>query len=68
MESGKLEQLADSKLQGKYDSEQLHTLVLTASYCVRQSSVWRPSMTEVLEKNFFFSFSFCPRALHFKSN
>ncbi|KAE8056791.1 hypothetical protein FH972_013530 [Carpinus fangiana] len=49
MESGKLEQLADPKLQGKYDSEQLHTLVLTASYCVRQSSVWRPSMTEVLE-------------------
>ncbi|XP_059461404.1 probable receptor-like serine/threonine-protein kinase At5g57670 [Corylus avellana] len=49
MESGKLGQLADPKLQGKYDSEQLHTLVLTASYCVRQSSVWRPSMTEVLE-------------------
>lgn len=47
MESGNLAQLADSKLKGKYNLEELHTLVLTASYCVRQSSIWRPSMTEV---------------------
>lgn len=47
MESGDLAQLADPKMKGKYDMEQLHRVVLTASYCVRQSSVWRPSMSEV---------------------
>lgn len=47
MESGDLAQLADPKMKGKYNVEQLHRVVLTASYCVRQSSVWRPSMSEV---------------------
>lgn len=47
MESGDLAQLADPKMKGKYDVEQLHRVVLTASYCVRQTSVWRPSMSEV---------------------
>lgn len=47
MESGNLAQLADPKMKGKYDVEQLHRVVLTASYCVRQTSVWRPSMSEV---------------------
>ncbi|KAK7847149.1 putative receptor-like serine/threonine-protein kinase [Quercus suber] len=47
--SGDLAQLADPKMKGKYNVEQLHSVVLTASYCVRQSSVWRPSMSEVLE-------------------
>ena len=47
MESGDLAQLADPKMKGKYDAEQLHRVVLTASYCVRQTSVWRPSMSEV---------------------
>ncbi|GMY35438.1 putative receptor-like serine threonine-protein kinase [Fagus crenata] len=49
MESGDLGQLADPNMEGKFDVEQLHRVVLTASYCVRQSSVWRPSMSEVLE-------------------
>ncbi|CAA2981989.1 probable receptor-like serine threonine- kinase At5g57670 isoform X1 [Olea europaea subsp. europaea] len=49
MESGNLTQLADPKLEGKYDMDQLHRVVLTASYCVRQSSIWRPSMTEVIQ-------------------
>ncbi|KAF5461782.1 hypothetical protein F2P56_017853 [Juglans regia] len=49
MESGNLRQLADPKLEGKYDLEELHRIVLTASLCVRQSSIWRPSMSEVLE-------------------
>ncbi|XP_030510980.2 probable receptor-like serine/threonine-protein kinase At5g57670 [Cannabis sativa] len=49
MESGDIASLADPMMEGKYDSEQLHRLVLTASYCVRQSSIWRPSMNEVLE-------------------
>ncbi|KAM1329201.1 hypothetical protein ACFX15_012824 [Malus domestica] len=49
MESGDMAKLADPKLEGKYDTEQLHRIVLTASDCVRQSSVWRPPMREVLE-------------------
>lgn len=49
MESGKLNELVDPKLEDKYDMDQLHRLVLTASYCIRQTSISRPSMTEVLE-------------------
>ncbi|XP_057514279.1 probable receptor-like serine/threonine-protein kinase At5g57670 [Actinidia eriantha] len=49
MESGHVSELVDPKLEGKYDFDQMQRLVLTASYCVRQSSIWRPSMSEVLE-------------------
>ncbi|KAK4337570.1 hypothetical protein RND71_042057 [Anisodus tanguticus] len=49
MEAGKLIDLADPKLEGEFDMDELHKMVLTASYCVRQSSEWRPSTTEVLE-------------------
>ncbi|XP_019107044.1 probable receptor-like serine/threonine-protein kinase At5g57670 isoform X2 [Beta vulgaris subsp. vulgaris] len=49
MECGKISELADTRLAGEYDVEQLHKIVLVASYCVRHSSAWRPSMTEVLE-------------------
>lgn len=49
MQAGDVVQLADPRLWGKYDMDQMRRLVLTASYCVRQSSIWRPSMSEVLE-------------------
>ncbi|XP_057727034.1 probable receptor-like serine/threonine-protein kinase At5g57670 [Arachis stenosperma] len=49
MESGNIGELADPKMDGKYDEEQLYRLVLTASYCVRQNATWRPPMSEVLE-------------------
>ncbi|KAJ6742929.1 hypothetical protein OIU85_016959 [Salix viminalis] len=49
MESGNITELADPELEGKFDSDQVQRVVLTASYCVRQSSTWRPSMSEVLE-------------------
>ncbi|KAL0316596.1 UNVERIFIED_CONTAM: putative receptor-like serine/threonine-protein kinase [Sesamum radiatum] len=49
MECGNLSELADPKLEGRYDMDQLYRVALTASYCVRQSSLWRPSMTEVLQ-------------------
>ncbi|XP_050371823.1 probable receptor-like serine/threonine-protein kinase At5g57670 [Argentina anserina] len=49
MESEDITKLADPKLEANYDAEQLHRVVLAASYCVRQTSVWRPSMSEVLE-------------------
>lgn len=47
MEGGKLIELLDPKLEGEFNMDELHKMVLTASYCVRQSSVWRPSTTEV---------------------
>ncbi|XP_042060502.1 probable receptor-like serine/threonine-protein kinase At5g57670 isoform X1 [Salvia splendens] len=49
MESGNLRELADPKMKGRFDMEQLYRVALTASYCVRQSSIWRPSMIEVLQ-------------------
>ncbi|KAK2646561.1 hypothetical protein Ddye_021756 [Dipteronia dyeriana] len=49
MECGNIAILIDPSLEGKYDTDQMHRLILTASLCVRQSSTWRPSMSEVLE-------------------
>ncbi|XP_004507811.1 probable receptor-like serine/threonine-protein kinase At5g57670 isoform X2 [Cicer arietinum] len=49
MESGNIVELADTRMEGKYDAEQLYRVVLTASYCVRQTAICRPAMTEVLE-------------------
>lgn len=42
-----MDELADPSLERKYDMNQMDRLILTASYCVRQSSIWRPSMAEV---------------------
>lgn len=50
MESGNIGELADPKLEGKYDEDQLYRVVLTASYCVRQTAMWRPPMSEVNEQ------------------
>lgn len=50
MESGNIIELVDPKLEGKYDIDEMLRLVLTACYCVRQSSIWRPSMSEVRER------------------
>lgn len=47
MESGNVDELTDPSLEHKYDINQMDRLILTASYCVRQSSIWRPSMAEV---------------------
>ncbi|XP_052198694.1 probable receptor-like serine/threonine-protein kinase At5g57670 [Diospyros lotus] len=49
MESGNISELVDLRLEGRYDSDQMHRVLLAASYCVRQSSIWRPPMSEVLE-------------------
>ncbi|KAG0502546.1 hypothetical protein HPP92_002618 [Vanilla planifolia] len=46
--AGKFTEFADPKLGGKYDKEQLQRLVLVASFCVRPSPIWRPTMNEVL--------------------
>ncbi|XP_076945781.1 putative receptor-like serine/threonine-protein kinase At5g57670 [Bidens hawaiensis] len=49
MDSGNISGLVDPDLEEEYDFDQMSRLVLTASYCVQQSSDSRPSMTEVLE-------------------
>ncbi|MCL7037583.1 hypothetical protein MKW94_000530 [Papaver nudicaule] len=49
IESQDIAQLADPKLDGNYDVHQMYRLVLIASYCVRKSSLWRPSMDEVFQ-------------------
>ncbi|KAF5208132.1 Receptor-like cytosolic serine/threonine-protein kinase RBK2 [Thalictrum thalictroides] len=49
IESENIAELADSKLEDKYDLKQMRQIVLIASYCIRQSSEWRPSMNEVLQ-------------------
>lgn len=48
MESGEIGQLADPRLKC-YNAKELQRVVLAASCCVRQSSVERPSMSEVLD-------------------
>ncbi|XP_076921661.1 putative receptor-like serine/threonine-protein kinase At5g57670 [Bidens hawaiensis] len=47
MDSGNISGLVDPDIE-EYDFDQMSRLVLTASYCVQQSSDSRPSMTEVL--------------------
>lgn len=47
MDSENITELVDPSLEGEYDMDQMHRLVLTSAYCVRQSSAWRPSMSEV---------------------
>ncbi|KAI3805511.1 hypothetical protein L1987_27953 [Smallanthus sonchifolius] len=49
MDSGDICGLVDPDLEDVYDFHQMRRLVLTATYCVQQSSDRRPSMTEVLE-------------------
>ncbi|KAL2338598.1 hypothetical protein Fmac_013044 [Flemingia macrophylla] len=49
MEAGNIGELADPRMEGKYDEDQLYRVVLTASYCARQTATWRPPMSEVLE-------------------
>ncbi|XP_031736529.1 probable receptor-like serine/threonine-protein kinase At5g57670 isoform X2 [Cucumis sativus] len=48
MESGEIGKLADPRLKC-YDAKELQRVVLAASCCVRQSSVERPTMSEVLD-------------------
>ncbi|XP_023515756.1 probable receptor-like serine/threonine-protein kinase At5g57670 [Cucurbita pepo subsp. pepo] len=43
------EKLVDPRLGGAYDVTQLKRFSLAASLCIRESSLWRPTMTEVLD-------------------
>lgn len=42
-----MEKLVDPRLGDSYDISQLKRLTFTASLCIRASSAWRPTMTEV---------------------
>ncbi|KAK9275104.1 hypothetical protein L1049_022363 [Liquidambar formosana] len=46
---GEIEKLIDPRLGGAYDDEQTKRLAFAASLCIRASSTWRPTMSEVLE-------------------
>jgi len=47
LNKGDIEELVDARLEGAYDVTQLKRLAFAASLCIRASSTWRPSMTEV---------------------
>lgn len=49
LNKGDIEELVDARLEGAYDVTELKRLAFAASLCIRASSTWRPSMTEVLE-------------------
>ncbi|CAK9155768.1 unnamed protein product [Ilex paraguariensis] len=49
LNEGEVEKLVDSRLGGAYNVAQLDRLAFSASLCIRSSSTWRPSMSEVLE-------------------
>ncbi|XP_073226845.1 probable receptor-like serine/threonine-protein kinase At5g57670 isoform X2 [Cicer arietinum] len=49
LNKGEIEELVDVRLEGAYDVTQLKRLAFAASLCIRASSTWRPTMTEVLE-------------------
>ncbi|KAL5771598.1 hypothetical protein ACOSP7_015752 [Xanthoceras sorbifolium] len=49
LNQGEIEKLVDPRLQGAYDVTQLNRLSFAASLCIRSSSTWRPTMSEVLE-------------------
>lgn len=48
LDAENVQELVDPRLAGAFDSEELHRVVLAATLCVRQSSVWRPCMSQVL--------------------
>lgn len=43
----KLVELVDLRLAGAFDSEELHLVVLAATLCLRESSMWRLCMSQV---------------------
>lgn len=49
LESKNTHELVDPALRGSYDNHQMHCMVITAEKCVRQSSISRPVMSQVLE-------------------
>lgn len=48
LEPENIQELVDPRLDNVYDPEELHRVILAATLCVRQSSVWRPCMSQVI--------------------
>ncbi|XP_011043949.1 PREDICTED: probable receptor-like serine/threonine-protein kinase At5g57670 isoform X2 [Populus euphratica] len=49
LNQGEIEKLVDPRLGGTYDATQQKRLGFAASLCIRASSTWRPTMSEVLQ-------------------
>uniref|UniRef100_A0A5B6YPS2 Protein kinase domain-containing protein n=1 Tax=Davidia involucrata TaxID=16924 RepID=A0A5B6YPS2_DAVIN len=49
LNQGEIEKLVDPRLGGAYDVTQFNRVAFSASLCIRASSTWRPTMSEVLE-------------------
>ncbi|KAK9715505.1 hypothetical protein RND81_06G169300 [Saponaria officinalis] len=49
LKRGEIEKLIDPRLEGAYDDLQIRRLVFAASLCIRSSTTWRPTMTEVVK-------------------
>jgi len=49
LNQGDVEKLIDPRLGGAFDVTQQKRLAFAASLCIRSSSMWRPTMSEVLE-------------------
>ncbi|CAN6466823.1 unnamed protein product [Victoria cruziana] len=67
VESHNYAALADPKLGSRYDINEMHRLILAASFCVRESAAQRPSTCEVKHKLFHLLVStneFCCTELH----
>ncbi|RZB71677.1 putative receptor-like serine/threonine-protein kinase isoform C [Glycine soja] len=47
LNKGEIEELVDPRLEGAYDVTQLKSFACAASLCIRASSTWRPTMSEV---------------------
>ncbi|XP_058780916.1 protein kinase STUNTED-like [Vicia villosa] len=48
LESGDVKRLVDTKLEGKFDVEQLNRMVLAASLCLTRAARLRPTMNKIL--------------------
>jgi len=53
LNKGGIEELVDPRLEGAYDVTELKRFSFAASLCIRASSTWRPTMTEVPYFHFF---------------
>ncbi|KAI3811431.1 hypothetical protein L1987_21155 [Smallanthus sonchifolius] len=49
LNQGEVEKIVDPRLEGEYDLSQLSRLAFAASLCIRASSTWRPTMSEILD-------------------
>ncbi|XP_050220465.1 probable receptor-like serine/threonine-protein kinase At5g57670 [Mercurialis annua] len=49
LNKGEIEKLIDPRLGGAYDATQFQRLAFAASLCIRASSTWRPTASQVLE-------------------